>query len=122
VNADKQMLNTVCRNLLSNAIKYTPEKGAIEISCEKDGENHYMVTVADSGIGIPPGNMKKLFREHAQFTTLGISHEKGSGLGLVLCKEFVEMNGGKIWAESQVNEGTRFHFTIPAHVPARVGV
>lgn len=112
IKADKDLLNTVLRNLISNSLKYTSENGEIIISSIVD-EEYVEISVKDSGIGISPKNLKKLFREDLQFTTLGISQEKGSGIGLILCKEFVAKNGGKIWVESKEGEGTNFKFTIP---------
>lgn len=112
IKADKDLLNTVFRNLISNSLKYTSENGEIIISCLVD-EEFAEISVKDSGIGISPKDLKKLFREDLQFTTLGISQEKGSGIGLILCKEFVEKNGGEIWVESKEGEGTNFKFTIP---------
>ena len=72
-----------------------------------------MVTVCDTGMGINLENQKKLFKIEENFTTFGTNNEKGTGLGLILCKEFVEINGGKIWVESEEEKGTCFHFTIP---------
>lgn len=114
VSVDSELTNTVLRNLISNAIKYTPENGKIFIST-RERNGHVIVSVMDSGIGISKKDQKKLFKEDSNFTTLGISHEKGSGLGLLLCKEFVEKNGGKIWVDSELNKGTTFSFTLPKH-------
>jgi signal transduction histidine kinase len=112
VHADSDLLKIILRNLISNALKYTHEKGSVIIGSEK--ANGYMqIFVKDNGIGITKNNLHKLFSESAQYTTLGISQEKGSGLGLVLCKEFTEMHGGKIWTESNKGEGTTFRFTLP---------
>jgi PAS domain S-box-containing protein len=112
VFADLNLTKTVLRNLIANAIKYTPVTGKIRVSAiTKD--NFVQVYVSDTGIGIPPEIQRKLFRIDAKYTTLGTNQEKGTGLGLVLCKEFVELQGGKIWVESEVNVGSKFFFTLP---------
>ena len=109
--ADENMVKTVIRNLLSNAVKFTPEKGEIEISCYVD-EEFVKYSVNDSGIGISEEDQKKLFRIDTHHTTPGLSNEKGSGLGLILCKEFVEKNGGEINISSKPNEGTTIQFSL----------
>jgi len=110
--ADRNMVSTVILNLLTNAIKFTPQKGFVEIrSYERN--NHVEVEVADSGIGISENNQKKLFRLDEKFQTDGTEKEKGTGLGLVLCKEFIEKNNGEIWVESKEGEGSRFYFSLP---------
>jgi signal transduction histidine kinase/ligand-binding sensor domain-containing protein len=109
---DTEMINTVLRNLISNAIKFTPEKKTVTVSVKEDGD-FFEVVVADKGMGISPENIQKLFRIDLKYKTTGTAGETGTGLGLVLCKEFVEKNGGKIWCESQEHIGTTFHFTIP---------
>jgi signal transduction histidine kinase len=110
--ADPDMLSLIFRNLISNAIKFTPEKGSITVSAiNKTGYVEFQVK--DSGVGIPKENMDKIFTNNEYFTTRGTNYEKGSGLGLKLCKEFVEKHGGKIWAERPEKGGTAFIFTIP---------
>lgn len=112
VTADIDLLSTILRNLISNAIKFTPENGKVIIkSMHKD--NFVIVSVKDSGIGMTQDVIEKLFRIDVNTTTLGTSQEKGSGLGLILCKEFVEKHGGTIWVESKPNEGSTFYFTLP---------
>ncbi len=111
VYIDKEMISTVCRNLIANAIKFTQEGGTVWVSSLENG-GIVEVTVADTGIGIPRENMKKIFAPDEHFTTFGTRQEKGSGLGLILCKEFVEQNGGKIWVESDYGVGSRFKFTL----------
>jgi len=107
VFADPNMIHTVIRNLLSNAIKYTKAGGKIEISSKI--QNSYLeITVSDSGIGIKPENLKKLFRIDENFTTKGTANETGTGLGLILCKEFVQKNGGDIWVKSTYGKGSEF--------------
>lgn len=111
VFADKQMISTVLRNLISNAIKYTRQGGEINISAEKRA-NEILVSVSDNGIGIAAGRLEKLFRIDESYSTPGTNNEVGTGLGLILCKEFVENHGGKIWVESEHGKGSAFCFTI----------
>lgn len=113
--ADENMVKTVIRNLLSNAVKFTPENGKIEISCKLKTE-FLIYSVKDSGIGINEVDLKKLFRIDTHHTTPGLSNEKGSGLGLILCKEFVEKNGGTISITSELNKGTSIDFTLKKHI------
>lgn len=120
VFADKNMLSSVLRNLISNAIKFTPSGGQITISSQSL-ENEVEVKVQDTGIGIGPTGLEKLFRLDTYHTTLGTASEKGNGLGLILCKEFVERNGGTITVESEQKKGTTFRFTIPK-VPIEVSL
>ncbi len=112
VFADIDMLKTVLRNLVSNAIKFTNNGGAINIHAEENSEN-VAISVSDNGIGIPPEYLAKLFNISEVITTKGTAKETGSGLGLLLCKEFVEKHGGKIWIESEVGKGSNFKFTLP---------
>ncbi len=112
LKADRNMLCTIVRNLLNNAIKFTPEGGSITFIAEK-GEGEHIFTVADTGVGINPQNLKKLFKIEESFSTAGTEKEPGTGLGLILCKELVEKHGGRIWAESEIEKGTKFHFSIP---------
>lgn len=115
VIADENMVKTIIRNLLSNAVKFTPDSGEIIISCSKDGE-FLKYSVKDSGIGINTENLKKLFKIETHHTTPGLSNEKGSGLGLILCKEFVEKHGGEIHIKSEPNKGTTIEFTLKKHI------
>lgn len=112
VFADSDMLRTIMRNLLSNAIKFTGEGGEIKIYA-KDNSDHIVISVSDNGVGIPPDDMTKLFNISEVYTTKGTAQEKGTGLGLFLCKDFVEKHGGKIWAKSEVGKGSTFLFTLP---------
>ena len=112
IDADVNMINTVLRNLVSNAIKFTDEHGKIEISASEH-ENYYELSVSDNGVGISAENLKKLFHVSENFSTLGTSNEKGTGIGLILCREFIDKHCGKIWAESELGIGTKFSFTIP---------
>ena len=111
--ADPDMLKTILRNLISNAVKFTPEKGNIEIAAVVKHENEVEVSVADSGTGMSPEAARELFTDHPEAHRDGTGGEKGSGLGLVLCKEFVEKHGGKIRVESGEGKGSRFFFTMP---------
>lgn len=112
VFVDKDMMATVLRNLISNAIKFTNAGGEIVISVNQDSEN-LIVTVSDNGVGIRSDAMDKLFIIEKSYSTVGTNDEKGTGLGLILCKEFVEKHGGNIWAESEFGKGSKFHFSIP---------
>lgn len=112
VNADKFMIDTVLRNLVSNAIKFTPQGGVIKIKVEEAEEN-LIVSVVDDGIGIKTEIIEKLFRIDSHVTTKGTDKEKGTGLGLILCKEFIEKHSGTIWVESEIEKGSEFKFTLP---------
>lgn len=112
VKADRFMLETVFRNLVSNAIKFTPENGTVRISAEEN-ENGFLFFVNDTGIGIEPENIKKLFRIDGDFSLPGTNNETGTGLGLILCKDFIEKHNGKIWVESEPGLGSSFYFSLP---------
>ncbi|MDH5598712.1 MAG: tetratricopeptide repeat-containing sensor histidine kinase, partial [Cyclobacteriaceae bacterium] len=111
INADKNMINLVMRNLLTNAIKFTNEGGNITVSKEKDN-GEVIITVKDNGVGISEENISKLFDRSQYFSTKGTANEKGAGLGLKLCQEFIERNGGRVWAESVEGEGSSFKFSL----------
>lgn len=113
VYVDVSMITTVLRNILSNAIKFTSQYGIIKIKVEKD-DKMVKVSVIDNGVGISNQDIEKLFKIDSNPTTIGTSQEKGTGLGLILCKDFVERNGGKIWVESELEKGSRFIFVIPS--------
>lgn len=123
VFVDRLMVGTILRNLLSNAIKFTHPGGEIVISAQQK-QDECLVTVADNGIGIRKESLDKLFRIDVSYATLGTENEVGTGLGLILCKDFVDKHQGKIWVESdrgdQVQKsGSKFHFTIPlAEIPS----
>lgn len=112
VVADAHMISTILRNLITNAIKFTHKGGRISIGARTE-QNEVIVSVGDNGIGIPAARLQKLFRIDDNESSPGTAHEKGTGLGLVLCKEFVEKHHGKIWVESKEAEGSTFHFSIP---------
>ena len=113
LNADIKMTDTIFRNLVSNAIKFTNPGGLILISSKSEGD-WVTINVKDSGVGIEEKNLDKLFRTEVSYSTEGTGKEKGSGLGLVLCKELIEKHGGKISVESKKDYGTNFYFTLPA--------
>lgn len=112
VSADKAMLGTILRNLISNAIKFTHPEGEITVSA-KQQNNGLHVSVTDTGVGISSEDIPKLFRIDQNHSTVGTQNERGTGLGLILCKEFVDKHSGKIWVESEVGRGSTFCFTIP---------
>jgi len=114
-HADKYMFETVLRNLITNAIKFTPHGGRVSVSTIEKG-NLAEVAVTDNGVGISEENQKKLFKIDTQFKTVGTADEKGTGLGLILCKEFVEKNGGTISVDSKEGKGTKFIFTLPLYI------
>ena len=112
VYADYSMVNTVLRNLISNALKFTRAGDQIEVSAHS-AEADVEIAVSDTGTGISPENIPKLFRIDVHYTNVGTAGEIGTGLGLNLCRELVERNGGRIWVESEVGKGTTFRFTLP---------
>ena len=112
VFADENMIYAILRNLVANAIKFTNKSGNVTLSSRKLN-NFVEVSVADNGIGISQQNIKKLFRIDMNFTSPGTANERGTGLGLLLCKELVEQNGGKIWVVSKPGKGSTFKFTLP---------
>lgn len=112
VFADKNMVRTVLRNLLSNAIKFTHPEGIIRISVVKS-QFEFTVSISDNGIGISRDSISKLFRIDENHSTPGTQKEKGTGLGLILCKELIEKHAGKIWGESEPGKGSAFYFTLP---------
>ncbi len=112
IMADENMVNLIIRNLLSNALKFTPEGGSISILSQEEAFFHQIIVI-DNGVGMNPEQLETLFTAHANVSTQGTANEKGTGLGLMLCKEFVEKNGGKIWVESEEGKGSSFYFTFP---------
>ena len=112
IKADKEMLNTILRNLISNAIKFTNRGGKVTLNACKD-EGEVVISVHDNGIGMSAEKIASLFHLGKKDNTMGTEKERGSGFGLILCKEFVEKHGGKIRIESTLGEGTLFTFTIP---------
>jgi signal transduction histidine kinase len=112
IRADKNMIITISRNLVANAIKFTNAGGEIFLSAEMKF-TEIIITVSDNGVGITPNRLIELFSITKITTTPGTNNEKGTGLGLLICKELVEKHGGKIWAESEIGKGTSFKFSIP---------
>lgn len=111
VSADLNTITAVFRNLLSNAVKFTPNGGTISLLA-KEVDDKILIEIKDSGVGIPPENLPKLFDSTKHFTTFGTNRESGSGLGLTLCFDFVKKNDGEIWAESTVGKGTSFFLLL----------
>jgi signal transduction histidine kinase/ligand-binding sensor domain-containing protein len=115
VTADRNMIKTILRNLISNAIKYTYKNGKVEVKAIfKDSQA--VISVSDNGIGMTKETMAKLFRIDGDLLTPGTENEKGTGLGLLLCKEFVEKHSGKIWVESELGKGSIFSFSLPSTI------
>ncbi len=115
ITADPNLITTVIRNLLSNAIKFTPVDGEIEIGMlSVDSKSYNTIYIKDSGIGMTQEIMDKLFKIDKSITSKGTVGETGTGLGLILCREFVEKHNGKIWVESEVGWGSTFYFTLPS--------
>jgi signal transduction histidine kinase len=112
IYADVNMINTVIRNLISNAIKYTNEEGEITINTEET-DTSIIINVQDDGVGIEDENIPKLFRIDINYFTSGTNNEEGTGLGLILCKEFIDKNNGKISVKSKINEGSTFSIELP---------
>ena len=113
VIADENMLKVVMRNLLSNAVKFTYSNGRVRIGTYREKED-IVIVVEDNGMGIPPDDIDRVFRIGEDVGREGTAREKSTGLGLILCKEFVEKCGGHIWVESTQHSGSRFFFTLPA--------
>jgi signal transduction histidine kinase len=121
IQADEYMIDTVIRNLTSNALKFTPAGGQVTLSARRNGLSSdngatgwVEVGVTDTGVGISREDIDKLFKTEVHHTTCGTAQEKGTGLGLILCQEMVEKNGGRIWIESELGQGTTVKFTVPA--------
>jgi PAS domain S-box-containing protein len=114
VFADKEILDLILRNLLSNAIKFTDIGGSIHIGATKDGDQ-VIISVRDTGMGIDPDIAKSLFYKAQETPVPGTEGEKGTGLGLFLSREFVHLNGGAIWVESNLGEGSTFFFSLPVN-------
>jgi PAS domain S-box-containing protein len=113
---DPNMIKTVIRNLITNAIKFTPEYGSIRVECKKDNSfpGMFILSVTDTGVGMTQQEIETIFDLNKSTTTSGTQGETGTGLGLLLCKEFVEKNNGKIWVESKLNEGSTFFIALPS--------
>lgn len=112
IHADEVMTESIVRNLLLNAIKFTPDNGTIKIQSRSLGDFEE-VSISDSGVGISEENQKMIFNKEHRFTKLGLNGETGAGLGLILCKEFIQINGGEISVNSIEGKGSNFRFTLP---------
>ena len=110
--SDRAIINTILRNLITNAIKYTPQNGNITVSLLKTDDNIYLVSVQDSGVGITQEKIEKLFGLDSIQSSPGTANEKGTGLGLILCKDFVNKIGGNIWVKSAPGQGSTFSFSL----------
>ncbi|WP_278021038.1 sensor histidine kinase [Flavobacterium ginsengisoli] len=109
------MISTILRNLLSNAIKFTDKNGEIKVKLIKTNQK-VEISITDNGIGVPDSIKEKLFKINGKVLQKGTENELGSGLGLLLCKEFVNIHQGKIWVESELGKGSTFKFTLPIKV------
>jgi len=116
--SDPNMIKTVIRNLITNAIKFTHDQGSIKISVETE-DDIAKIHITDSGVGISEENIAKIFKVGEHHSTQGTNNEAGTGLGLVICREFVEKNGGRIWVTSKECVGTTFSFTVPLATQAQ---
>jgi signal transduction histidine kinase len=114
VFADSNMVQTVIRNLVSNAIKFTPKGGKIKIQAKANVDKSVEVSVTDTGMGMGQAMVDNLFRLDVKTNRVGTEGELSTGLGLLLCKEFVEKHGGRLWVESEEGKGSVFYFTIPS--------
>ncbi len=121
VYADRKMISSILQNLLYNAIKFTFRGGNIRISAHEENE-YIRISVRDSGIGISERDISRLFKIEEQCSIPGTENEKGTGLGLLLCKELVEINNGRIWVESKLDKGSTFNFTLPVSSEEEIGL
>ncbi|HCX99071.1 MAG TPA: hypothetical protein DG754_02930 [Bacteroidales bacterium] len=115
VVADEFMLRTILRNLLSNAIKFTNKNGKINITAQKR-KSHILISISDNGVGIGSESLSEIWSSSNTFSTSGTSNEQGTGLGLIICRDFVEKHEGRIWVESELGKGSTFSFTLPDKV------
>jgi signal transduction histidine kinase len=117
--ADRNMVSTVIRNLLNNAIKFTNKGGEVHVSL-KDVDHRSELSITDTGLGIAENDLKELFQLGGSKRAKGTADESGTGLGLILCKEFISMNKGTIRAESAPGKGSRFTISLPVRSPESV--
>ncbi|NBC81831.1 MAG: tetratricopeptide repeat protein [Bacteroidetes bacterium] len=113
VNGDMEMVDTIFRNLINNGIKFTNPNGKICIEADNKDDRYWLCRVQDNGVGMNEDVQGSLFRVDKQISMSGTSSESGTGLGLILCKEFIQKNKGEIWVNSKINKGTTFYFTLP---------
>ena len=113
VSADKRMFDSILNNLVFNAVKFTHINGKVTISAKAIPDDFVEITIRDTGIGMNKEMIDCLFRLDADVSHIGTEGEPSSGIGLFICKDFVEKHGGKIWAESEEGKGSTFRFTLP---------
>ncbi|MBA3530655.1 MAG: hybrid sensor histidine kinase/response regulator [Ardenticatenales bacterium] len=115
VHADEYMVDTILRNLISNALKFTLQGGQVTLFAQRlpEAPQWVEVTVTDTGIGVSPQDLAKLFRLGTHYSTVGTAQERGTGLGLLICQEMIQKQGGEVWADSEVGQGTTIRFTLP---------
>jgi signal transduction histidine kinase len=113
IRADTHMFETIIRNLISNAIKFTISGGKVNVTANYNGDHYVVVKISDFGIGMAPELRDKLFQIDEKTSRPGTEGETSTGLGLLLCKEFIERHRGKIWVESSVGQGSTFSFSLP---------
>jgi signal transduction histidine kinase len=119
VQTDINLVNLAIRNLVMNALKFTHEQGEIDITAE-DQDDQVLISVNDNGVGMTPDELSKLFNAESHYSKMGTANEAGTGIGLLLCKEFIELDGGKIWAVSQEGKGSSFKFLLKKGAPETV--
>ncbi|MGB5314657.1 MAG: HAMP domain-containing sensor histidine kinase, partial [Robiginitalea sp.] len=110
--SDPHQVDIVLRNLISNALKFTPENGMVTLHAEEK-EEYWIISIRDTGVGMDRLTLQKIFKEENTHSTYGTANEKGTGLGLTLCKEMILKNGGEIWVDSLLRKGSTFYFTLP---------
>ena len=120
--ADRDKVTQVLVNLIGNAVKFTPPEGKVTVAIEKNGHEYVQIAVADTGPGILPEEMNKIFAKFYQLANIDKQKPKGSGLGLAISKALVEMQGGKIWVESEMGRGSTFYFSLPAQQPFKIEI
>ncbi len=112
--ADEKMINSVLLNLISNSLKFTRKNGTVTLNAKESGDQMIEISISDTGVGMPKGKVEKIFKIGEKIGSKGTDGELSTGLGLLLCKEFVEKHNGNIWVESEENVGSTFYFTVPA--------
>ena len=113
VTADAQMFESLMRNFVFNAVKYTPRGGEVTITAKPIPDNSVEILIKDTGIGMNKNMIDNLFRLDGQINRKGTEGEPSTGLGLIICKEFIEKHDGKLWVESEEGKGSSFYFTLP---------